>query len=100
MSSISECTRFPHEDDTNTIDFLLFWSSNQSHFLKFLWRQDFVQDKLDPRRFLKMVDETPNWCIPRIVSSITNRMTINLNKHYKRGSRGTAHAAKSLRWSV
>ena len=37
--------------------------NNQSDFLKFLWRHDFVQDKLDPRRSLKMVDKTMACCI-------------------------------------
>ena len=36
---------------------------NQSDFLKFIWRHDFVLNKLDPRHFLKMVDETLDWCI-------------------------------------
>ena len=37
--------------------------NNQLDILKFLWRHDFVQDKLDPRCFLKMIDKIPNWCI-------------------------------------
>ena len=35
--------------------------NNQSDFLKFLLRHDFVLD--DPRRFLKTADETPDRCI-------------------------------------
>ena len=37
--------------------------NNQLDILKFLWRLDFVQNKLDPRRLLKMVDETLVRCI-------------------------------------
>ena len=35
--------------------------NNQLDFLKFLWRHDFFEYKLDSRRFLKMLDETPDW---------------------------------------
>ena len=45
--------------------FSSFESSKQ--LIKFikssLTYHDFVQDKLDPRRFLKMGDETLDWCI-------------------------------------
>ena len=37
--------------------------NNQLDILKFFWRHGFVKNKLDPRRLLKMVDETPVRCI-------------------------------------
>ena len=33
---------------------------NQSDFLKFPWRHDFVQDELDHSGFIKMVDKIPD----------------------------------------
>ena len=45
--------------------------NNQSDFLKFLWCHDIVKDKLDPRRFLKMVDKTPDWCISTVFFSVS-----------------------------
>ena len=61
---------------------------NQSDFLKYLWPHDFVQDKLDPRRHLKMIDK-PDWCImwkkevkkPSIMLSHVIKSFINSRKN-------------------
>ena len=35
----------------------------QSDFLKFHWHHVFVKDELDPRRFLKILNKSTDWCI-------------------------------------
>ena len=51
--------------------------NNQSDLLKIPWSHDFVQDKLDPKCFLKMVDKTPDW-------NIKSKDDINFHKYPKR----------------
>ena len=59
------CVHIHHQSGFSFLrekSFLVFnLLNNQSDFLKFLWRHDFFQYKLDSRCFLKMLDETPDW---------------------------------------
>ena len=53
--------------------------NNQSDFLKFLLRHDFVQDKLDSKCVLKIVDETRYGVLRCRNWKLTNKILLRLN---------------------
>ena len=55
--------------------------NNQSDFIKFLWRHDFFQDKLDSSYFLKIANEMPDWYIRWILIAPLFKTRVGIENH-------------------